>query len=156
MGEPDGSSRAPLGDFPWPPPPPPPPFAALSPSAARQINSLRFSAFQLPLPPLPDHVVYLCREGRRVRDVLAGPLVGLSTRARGRQRGTTSRCLHATRYLVPAARERARRLGDYARAHFCWRGSPLILPRLTELSFYMFRNYSRSWRETAGILSPME
>lgn len=25
---------------------------------ARQINSLRFSAFQLPLPPLPDHVVY--------------------------------------------------------------------------------------------------
>jgi len=31
---------------------------------ARQINSLRFSALQLPLPPLPDHVVYSAVESR--------------------------------------------------------------------------------------------
>lgn len=39
--------------------PPHVPFPTLSVNhRARQINSLRFSAFQLPLPPLPDHVVY--------------------------------------------------------------------------------------------------
>lgn len=63
MGELDGNSRAPLGVslelHPGSFPTSCPSFPALSVNhRARQINSLRFSAFQLPLPPLPDHVVY--------------------------------------------------------------------------------------------------
>lgn len=117
MAEPDGSSWAPLGippslhlrlfpsassSFTSSSSPslhrsPFPAFSlSLSPSLrraqrARQINSLRFSAFQLPLPPLPDHVVYLCRRGRSVRDVLAGPFVGLSTREREIESGKRRR-----------------------------------------------------------------
>lgn len=79
MGESDGRSWAPLGI---------PPGLHLRSSSlpffisrtlrrlrARQINSLRFSAFQLPLPPLPDHVVY-----PEIESGVFGTLERISTR----------------------------------------------------------------------------